>query len=210
LAEELIIWTSAQFNYVRLPDGFTTGSSIMPQKRNADAAELVRGKTGRVIGALNALLVVIKGLPLAFNKDMQEDKEPLFDAADTLSVCLAASIGMINGLTVNAPAMRASLAAGFPTATDLADWLVRAINMPFRDAHHVTGSLVKMAEDRGVDLADLNLADMQSVAPAITEAVFAVLSVDASVASRTSFGGTAPELVRAGAAAARARYMAST
>lgn len=210
LAEELIIWTSAQFNYVRLPDGFTTGSSIMPQKRNADAAELVRGKTGRVIGALNALLVVVKGLPLAFNKDMQEDKEPLFDAADTLSVCLAASIGMINGLTVNAPAMRASLAAGFPTATDLADWLVRALNMPFRDAHHVTGSLVKMAEDRGVDLADLSVADMQSVAPAITEAVFAVLSVDASVASRTSFGGTAPELVRAAAAAARARYMAST
>ena len=168
------------------------------------------GKTGRVVGALNALLVVVKGLPLAFNKDMQEDKEPLFDAADTLSVCLAASIGMINGLTVNAPAMRASLAAGFPTATDLADWLVRALNMPFRDAHHVTGSLVKMAEDRGVDLADLSLADMQSVAPAITEAVFAVLSVDASVASRTSFGGTAPELVRAAAAAARARYMAST
>ena len=139
---------------------------------------------------------------------MQEDKEPLFDAADTLSVCLAATIGMINGLTVNAAAMRASLAAGFPTATDLADWLVRDLNMPFRDAHHVTGSLVKMAEDKSVDLADLSLAEMQAVAPAITDAVFAVLTVDASVASRTSFGGTAPEMVRAAAVAARARYLA--
>ncbi len=207
LAEELIIWTSAQFNYVRLPDGFTTGSSIMPQKRNADAAELIRGKTGRMVGALNALLVTIKGLPLAFNKDMQEDKEPLFDAADTLSVCLAASIGMINGLTVNAGAMRASLAAGFPTATDLADWLVRELGMPFRAAHHVTGSLVKMAEDKGQDIADLSLAEMQSVEARITADIFAVLTVDSSVASRTSYGGTAPENVRAQVAAARRRFL---
>jgi argininosuccinate lyase len=207
LAEELIIWTSAQFNYVRLPDGFTTGSSIMPQKRNADAAELIRGKTGRMVGALNALLVTIKGLPLAFNKDMQEDKEPLFDAADTLSVCLAASIGMINGLTVNADAMRASLAAGFPTATDLADWLVRELGMPFRAAHNVTGSLVKMAEDKGQDIADLSLAEMQSVEARITADIFAVLTVDSSVASRTSYGGTAPENVRAQVAAARRRFL---
>ena len=207
LAEEIVIWSTDRFNFIRLSDEFTTGSSIMPQKKNPDAAELIRAKPGRIMGHFISLATILKGLPLAYGKDMQEDKEPLFDAADTLSVCLAASIGMINGLTVNADAMRASLAAGFPTATDLADWLVRELGMPFRAAHHVTGSLVKMAEDKGQDIADLSLAEMQSVEARITADIFAVLTIDSSVASRTSYGGTAPENVRAQVAAARRRFL---
>jgi len=207
LAEELVIWCAAGFNYVRMPDAFSTGSSIMPQKRNPDAAELVRGKTGRVIGALNTMLMMMKGLPMAFCKDMQEDKEPLFDAAETLSICLGASTGMIRDMIPDADAMRAATTAGFLTATDLADWLVRVLDLPFRDAHHITGALVQRAEalDRG--LAELSLAEMQKVEARITQDVFEVLSVDASVRSRTSLGGTAPKRVREAAAAARERFL---
>lgn len=203
LAEELVIWTTAQFAFVKLSDGFSTGSSIMPQKRNPDAAELVRAKAGRVIGDLNSLLIVMKGLPLAYSKDMQDDKEPVFEALETLELCLAAMGGMISDLRVNTERCREASAAGFTTATDLADWLVRELNMPFRKAHHVTGALVKMAEDKGCDLPDLSLEEMQSVEPGITEAAKAVLTVEASVKSRTSFGGTAPENVRQAAHAAR-------
>ncbi len=196
LAEELVIWTSAQFAFVKLSDRFTTGSSIMPQKRNPDAAELVRGKTGRVIGALTTLLVVIKGLPLAYGKDMQEDKEPLFDAADTLELCVAATVGMIRDLQPDVARLRAAAGQGYTTATDLADWLVRTLNLPFRTAHHVTGTLVKMAEARGIGLEDLPLADMQAVEKRIDRTLFAVLGVERSVASRTSYGGTAPREVK--------------
>ncbi|HYD97809.1 MAG TPA: argininosuccinate lyase [Alphaproteobacteria bacterium] len=207
LAEELVIWTTDQFRFVRLSDGYTTGSSIMPQKRNADAAELVRGKAGRVIGGLVGLLVTLKGLPMAYAKDMQEDKEPVFLADDTLALCLAASAGMIAEMTVDAAQMRRACAVGFITATDLADWLVRAAGLPFRSAHHVTGRLVKLAEERGCDLADLPLADMQAVEPRITGEIFAALTVEASVASRTSFGGTAPVRVAEAAKAAKERFL---
>ena len=195
LAEEIVIWCSADFNFVRLSDKFTTGSSIMPQKRNPDAAELVRAKAGRIAGAFNALMIVMKGLPLAYSKDMQEDKEQTFDALGTLSLMVAAMTGMIADLEVNAERMRAAAARGYSTATDLADWLVRELGMPFRDAHHVTGQIVKRAEDKGVQLEDLSLPEMQNVEPRITDAVFSVLSVENSVASRRSFGGTAPENV---------------
>ena len=208
LAEELVLWTSPHFAYVRLPDGLTTGSSIMPQKRNADAAELVRGKSGRVLGAMVALSTMMKGLPMTYGKDMQEDKEPVFDAAESLMLALPAMTAMIAGLTVDAGAMRRATTAGFLTATDLADWLVRTLGMPFRDAHHVTGRIVKLAEDKGVGLDDLTLAEMQAVEPRIDAGVLAVLSVDASVASRTSLGGTAPENVAAAAAQARRRFLA--
>jgi len=191
-AEEIVIWSSAPFAFVRLSDAFTTGSSIMPQKRNPDAAELVRAKTGRVAGALVALLTVMKGLPLAYAKDMQEDKEPVFHAADAWALSLAATAGMVRDMTPNTDRMRAFAGAGFATATDLADWLVRVLHLPFRDAHHVTGRLVARAEALGVDLAGLPLAEMQAVEPRITAEVFSVLTVDASVASRTSYGGTAP------------------
>ncbi len=207
LAEELVIWTSHQFGFVRLSDGFSTGSSIMPQKRNPDAAELARGKSGRVVGNLVALLTTMKGLALAYSKDMQEDKEPVFDTDDSLILCLAAMTGMIADMTVNPDALRAAATAGHSTATDLADWLVRSLDMPFRDAHHVTGRLVKLAEDRGVGLAELSLAELQSVEAGITEQARKILTVDASVASRTSVGGTAPERVREAAAAARERYL---
>jgi len=207
LAEELVIWTSAQFRFVTLSDSFTTGSSIMPQKKNPDAAELVRAKTGRVIGDLNALLVVMKGLPLAYSKDMQDDKEPVFEAADTLELTLAAMTGMIRDLKVNEEIVRAAAGAGFTTATDLADWLVRAAGVPFRQAHHITGRAVKLAEDRGVGLEDLSLADLQEVDSRITADALAVLTVDHSVASRTSFGGTAPANVRAAVAAARQKFL---
>jgi len=203
LAEEIVLWMSDGFRFIALSDAYTTGSSIMPQKRNPDAAELVRGKTGRVVGALNALVLVMKGLPLTYGKDMQEDKEPTFDAADSLSLSLAAMAGMIRDMTVDEDAMRRAASAGFATATDLADWLVRTLALPFREAHHVTGSLVRLAEQRRCGLAELPLAAMQSVEPRITADVFDVLSVDRSVASRTSFGGTAPENVRRAAAAAR-------
>ncbi|HEX7968384.1 MAG TPA: argininosuccinate lyase [Stellaceae bacterium] len=205
-AEEIVIWTSEPYRFIRLSDAFTTGSSIMPQKRNPDAAELVRAKAGRLLGALTALLAVMKGLPLAYSKDMQEDKLPVFEAADTLELCLAATAGMVRDLQVDAEAMRRVAASGFSTATDLADWLVRALGMPFRQAHHVTGALVKRAEALGMDLAGLPLAEMQRIEPRITAAVHDVLTVEKSVASRTSFGGTAPANVAAAAALARKRF----
>ncbi|MGR3549893.1 argininosuccinate lyase [Pseudooceanicola sp.] len=196
LAEELVIWSSAQFRFVTLSDRFSTGSSIMPQKKNPDAAELIRAKIGRIFGANVALTMVMKGLPLAYSKDMQEDKEQVFDAADNLMLALAAMTGMVSDMSANRPALEAAAGSGFSTATDLADWLVRALNMPFRDAHHVTGSLVAIAERKGCDLPDLTLADMQGAHSAITEEVFDVLGVHNSVASRTSYGGTAPVRVR--------------
>lgn len=207
LAEEIVFWSTPQFRFVRLSDGFSTGSSIMPQKRNPDAAELVRGKTGRVFGSLGALLTVMKGLPLTYQKDMQEDKEPVFDADDTLMLCLAAMTGMVESWTVNAEAMRRATEAGFPTATDLADWLVRTLGVPFREAHHITGHLVKLAEDKGCRLSDLPLAEMQAVHAGITDAVYAVLTAEASVASRKSHGGTAPDRVREAVQAAKERFL---
>jgi len=207
LAEELILWSSEQFRFVRLSDAFTTGSSIMPQKRNADAAELTRGKSGRIIGSLVTLLTMLKGLPLTFNKDMQEDKEPVFDAADNLLLGIAASAGMIADMTVNKEQMHKGAAVGFITATDLADWLVRTLDIPFRQAHHITGTLVKIAEDKGCDLIDLPLATMQGVEKRITKDVYKVLTVDRSAASRTSYGGTAPANVRKACAQARRRFL---
>jgi argininosuccinate lyase len=195
-AEEIVLWATPQFGFVRLSDAFSTGSSIMPQKRNPDAAELVRGKTGRIVGALVGLLTVMKGLPLAYSKDMQEDKEGAFDALRTLSLCLAAMTGMVTDLTPNAKRMKAAAGAGYATATDLADWLVRALNMPFRDAHHVTGRIVAIAEARGEALEKLTLDELRSVEPRITEEAFGVLGVERSVKSRTSYGGTAPVNVR--------------
>ncbi|WP_093148759.1 argininosuccinate lyase [Thalassobaculum litoreum] len=207
LAEELVIWTTAQFRFVKLSDAFTTGSSIMPQKKNADGAELVRGKTGRVLGAFTAIAVVLKGLPLAYGKDMQEDKEPCFDAVDTLGLCIACTTGMIRDMEANSAALRKAVDAGFPTATDLADWLVREAGMPFRDAHHVTGRVVRAAEERGCGLEDLPLEVMREIDPAIDDRIFAVLSVEASVNARMSYGGTAPARVREQVAAARERFL---
>ncbi len=197
LAEEIVIWSSAQFKFVECSDSFSTGSSIMPQKKNPDAAELIRGKAGRSAGAFQTLLMMMKGLPMTYGKDMQEDKEPVFDAADNLQLCLAAMTGMIRDIKVNGEIMKAASGAGFTTATDLADWLVRKLNMPFRNAHHVTGTLVKMAEDNNCGLEDLTLAQMQSVEAEITDEIFDVLGVGNSVASRVSYGGTAPSQVRA-------------
>ncbi|HEY0144604.1 MAG TPA: lyase family protein, partial [Methylovirgula sp.] len=191
-AEEIVLWTTPQFGFLRLSDRFSTGSSIMPQKRNPDAAELVRGKSGRVIGALSGLLVVLKGLPLAYSKDMQEDKEGTFDALQTLSLCLAAMTGMVGDFAPDLARMKAAAGAGYATATDLADYLVRELGLPFREAHHVTGHLVALAAERGIGLEALSLADMQKVEPRLGEDVFAVLGVENSVASRTSYGGTAP------------------
>jgi argininosuccinate lyase len=196
-AEELVIWSSAQFRFVRMSDRFSTGSSIMPQKRNPDAAELLRAKLGRILGATVALFTVMKGLPLTYSKDMQEDKEQVFDAADNLILGLAAMEGMVSDLTANRAVLEQAASSGFSTATDLADWLVRALGMPFREAHHVTGALVKLAEDKGCDLPDLTLEDMQNVHGEIRAEVYSVLGVQNSVASRTSYGGTAPENVRA-------------
>lgn len=197
LAEELVIWSSAQFRFVTLSDRFSTGSSIMPQKKNPDAAELIRAKIGRIMGANVALMTVMKGLPLAYSKDMQEDKEQVFDAADNLMLALAAMEGMVKDMTANRSNLAAAAGSGFSTATDLADWLVRVAGIPFRDAHHVTGTLVAMAEAQGCDLPDLTLAQMQSVHAGITDDVFGVLGVENSVASRMSYGGTAPAQVRA-------------
>ncbi len=197
LAEEIVIWCSAPFGFVRLSDAFTTGSSIMPQKRNPDAAELVRAKTGRVTGALVALLTVMKGLPLAYAKDTQEDKEPVFDAVEAWTLSLAAMAGMVGDLTADTARMRQFAGSGFATATDLADWLVRVLKLPFREAHHITGKLVARAEARGVDLAGLTLMEMQQEEARITQDIFSVLTVEASVASRTSYGGTAPANVAA-------------
>ncbi len=191
-AEEVVIWTNPYFGFVRLSDAFTTGSSIMPQKRNPDAAELVRGKTGRINGALVGLLTVMKGLALTYFKDMQEDKEGVFDAAEALTLNLAAVAGMVRDMKPDVARLERAAGAGFSTATDLADWLVRVLKMPFRDAHHITGRLVALAEQKGVDLSGLALADMQFVEPRITQDVFDVLTVQASVRSRTSYGGTAP------------------
>ena len=191
-AEELVIWSSAQFRFVRLSDKWTTGSSIMPQKKNPDAAELLRAKLGRILGATVALFTIMKGLALTYSKDMQEDKEQTFDAADTLMLGLAAMTGMVGDMTANRDVLRTAAASGFSTATDLADWLVRRLGLPFRDAHHVTGTLVAMAEKAGIDLPDLSLAQMQSVHGGITAEVFEVLGVDNSVRSRLSYGGTSP------------------
>ena len=196
-AEELVIWSSAQFRFVKLSDAFTTGSSIMPQKKNPDAAELIRAKLARILGATVALFTVMKGLALTYSKDMQEDKEQVFDAADNLMLGLAAMEGMVKDMNANRESLAAAASSGFSTATDLADWLVRELNLPFRDAHHVTGSLVAMAEGKGCDLPDLTLAEMQSEHPGITQAVYDVLGVDNSVRSRVSYGGTAPDNVRA-------------
>ena len=206
LAEELVLWTTAQFGFVRLSDAYTTGSSIMPQKRNPDAAELIRAKAGRVIGDLTALLIVMKGLPLAYSKDMQDDKEPVFEAADTLDLCIAAMTGMIGDLTVDRARMAAAAGDGFSTATDIADWLVQKIGIPFRQAHHITGQLVKLAEQRGCRLDALSLADLQSIDHRIGADLLSLLSPAASVASRTSAGGTAPASVAKAVAAARERF----
>jgi argininosuccinate lyase len=195
-AEEIVLWTTPQFAFVSLSDKFTTGSSIMPQKRNPDAAELVRGKTGRIIGALAAMLIVMKGLPLAYSKDMQEDKEGTFDSLDNYALCVAAMAGMVRDMSVDRSRLRKAAGAGYATATDLADWLVRALGLPFREAHHVTGRIVAIAAERNVGLEKVPLDAMQSVEPRITEDVFSVLGVDKSVRSRTSYGGAAPDNVR--------------
>ncbi len=207
LSEEIVIWCSDGFGFVRLSDAYTTGSSMMPQKRNPDAAELSRAKAGRVFGDLMTLLTVMKGLPLAYSKDMQEDKEPVFDAADSLALALAAMTGMTGDFEPVPEAMRAAAAQGYPTATDLADWLVSVAGLPFRDAHRVTGEIVKAAEARGGMLDQFPVADMQKIDKRITDDVLAVLSVDAAVARRTSEGGTAPDNVRAAVAAARKRFL---
>jgi argininosuccinate lyase len=195
-AEEIVLWTTPQFAFVALSDKFTTGSSIMPQKRNPDAAELTRGKSGRIIGALAALLIVMKGLPLAYSKDMQEDKEGTFDSLDSLSLCIAAMAGMVRDMTVDRARMKKAAGAGYATATDLADWLVRALGLPFREAHHVTGRIVAVAEERGVALEKVELDEMQAVEPRIRPEVYDVLGVEKSVRSRVSYGGTAPVNVK--------------
>ncbi|MGQ2909264.1 MAG: argininosuccinate lyase [Aliihoeflea sp.] len=196
LAEEIVIWSTPQFGFVRLSDQFSTGSSIMPQKKNPDAAELIRAKTGRINGHMIALLTVMKGLPLAYSKDMQEDKEAVFDAAETLDLMIAAMTGMIADMTIQTAAMKKAAGAGYSTATDLADWLVREAGLPFREAHHVTGRAVALAESRKVTLDRLTIDELKSIDERITDGIFQVLSVQASVKSRTSFGGTAPEEVR--------------
>lgn len=203
LAEEIIIWASQPYGFIRLPDAYSTGSSIMPQKRNPDAAELVRAKAGLFLAAFQRLAVIMKGLPLAYSKDMQDDKVPVFNAYDTLALSLAAMTGMVENLAVNSDRLRAAAETGYSTATDLADWLVRAAGVPFREAHHITGQAVKQAEAKNCLLADLTLADLRTIDPRITADVFSVLSVDASVASRTSFGGTAPSQVKLRIAEAR-------
>lgn len=210
LAEEIVIWSTDRFGFISLSDAFTTGSSIMPQKRNPDAAELVRAKPGRIIGDLLALLTVLKGLPLAYGKDMQEDKEPVFDAESSLSLSLAAMTGMIADLTAHPEAMRVALEKGHPTATDLADYLVRVLNMPFRDAHHVTGKLVALADQQGCALDGLSLADMQAIEPRLEATIFEVLSIDSALQARDSFGGTAPAEVAAHIKAARAAFLKNT
>jgi argininosuccinate lyase len=203
LAEELILWASQPFGFVVLPDALSTGSSIMPQKKNPDAAELVRGHSGRIVGCLTSLMITMKGLPLAYSKDMQDDKPPVFEAASLLMLSLAAMTGMIEGATFRTERMRAAAEQGYATATDLADWLVRAAGIPFREAHHITGAAVKLAESRGLALDQLPLAELQAIDARIDQRVFAVLSVEASVAARSSYGGTAPEQVRARVAEAR-------
>jgi len=204
LAEEFIIWASQPFGFVKLPDAYSTGSSIMPQKRNPDAAELVRGHAGRIMGCMTALCVTMKGLPLAYSKDMQDDKPPVFEAHDLLGLCIAAMAGMVETVTFRTDRMRALAESGFATATDLADWLVREADVPFREAHHITGRAVKLAEEKGVQLSGLSLDDLRNIDARIHAGIYDVLSVNASVASRTSHGGTAPSQVRARIAEARA------
>jgi argininosuccinate lyase len=204
LAEEMIIWASQPFGFVTLPDALSTGSSIMPQKKNPDAAELVRGHSGRIAGCLTSLIMTMKGLPLAYSKDMQDDKPPVFEAASLLMLCLAAMTGMVEGATFRTDRMREAAELGYATATDLADWLVRQADVPFREAHHITGAAVKLAESRGVALDQLPLADLQGIDARIDERVFSALSVEASVAARASHGGTAPDEVRKRIAEARA------
>ncbi|VWX61167.1 Argininosuccinate lyase [Sphingorhabdus sp. 109] len=203
LAEEFVIWASQPFGFVKLPDSFSTGSSIMPQKRNPDAAELVRGHCGRIAGAMNALVITMKGLPLAYSKDMQDDKPPVFEAHDLLGLSIAAMTGMVAEVEFSGSRMRALAESGFSTATDFADWLVREAKLPFREAHHVTGAVVSLAEEQGCGLADLSLEQFQAIDDRIHAGVFNVLSVDASVASRSSYGGTAPDQVRLQVAKAR-------
>jgi len=207
LGEEIVLWCSAQFAFARLSDAFTTGSSIMPQKRNPDAAELVRAKTGRIVGAMISLLTVMKGLPLAYSKDMQEDKEPVFDAAEALALSVAAMTGMIGDLDFDEAQLARAAGDGHTTATDLADWLVRVLGLPFRQAHHITGALVQLADQKDCTLAELSLAHMQTVEENITDTVFDVLTVENSVKSRTSFGGTAPDNVRTQLVRARERFL---
>ena len=207
LAEELVLWSSAQFGFIALSDRFSTGSSIMPQKRNPDAAELVRGKTGRVFGALIGLLAMMKGLALTYSKDMQEDKEPLFDAFDSLALSLAAATGMVRDMSVNESAMARAAGTGHATATDLADWLVQEAGVPFREAHAITGRIVKLADDKGCDLKDLALADLQAVEPRVTADAVALLDPAQAIARRTSEGGTAPSEVAKQVARARQRFL---
>jgi argininosuccinate lyase len=207
LAEEMVFWSSAQFGFIRFTDAFSTGSSMMPQKRNPDAAELVRGKTGRIYGGLIGLLTVMKGLPLTYSKDMQEDKEAVFAAFDTMELCIAAITGMVVDMKPDADKMRAAASDGLITATDLADWLTQALNIPFREAHHITGKIVKLAEGKGIALGAIALSEMQTAEPRITQEVFKILTPEASAASRKSFGGTAPDNVRAQATLARERFL---
>lgn len=204
LAEEIVIWASQPFGFVSLPDAWSTGSSIMPQKRNPDAAELVRGRAGLLLGAFQRLAVIVKGLPLTYSKDLQDDKETVFGAFDALALSLAAMTGMVETLSFRTDRMRALAASGFSTATDLADWLVRAAGVPFRDAHHIVGACVKRCEELGVELSALPTAEAAAIHPAVTPDALAALTVEASVASRVSYGGTAPERVRQAIAAARA------
>jgi argininosuccinate lyase len=207
LGEEIIVWCSAQFSFAKLSDAFTTGSSIMPQKRNPDAAELVRGKSGRIVGSLISLITVMKGLPLAYSKDMQEDKEPIFDGSESLGICIAAMTGMMKDIEFNIDRLREATEEGFTTATDLADWLVRVLGLPFRKAHHITGELVRLAEKSNRKLEQLSLEEMQSVDSRITDDVFSILGVLESVTSRTSYGGTAPQNVLSQVKNARERFL---
>ena len=207
LAEEFVVWVSPPFGFIALSDKFTTGSSMMPQKRNPDAAELVRAKSGRIIGALTGLLTVMKALPLTYSKDMQEDKEAVFGVFDTLELCLAATTGMVADMKPNTARMKDVARTGFSTATDFADWVTQRLGIPFREAHHITGKAVKLAESKACDLADLTAADLAAVDSRLTADILSVLNVEAAVASRTSYGGTAPANVRAQVAAARDRFL---
>jgi argininosuccinate lyase len=207
LAEEIVVWASASFGFVNLPDSFSTGSSMLPQKRNPDAAELVRAKSGRVIGNLNNLLIIMKSLPLAYSKDMQEDKEPVFETADTLALTIAAMTGMFEEITFNSDNMLAAAMAANSNAIDLADWLVRVLGKPFREAHHISGAMVKLAESKDCMLEELSLEDMQGIEPGITAEVLSVLDVEQALNARSSFGGTAPANVKDACAQARQKYL---
>jgi argininosuccinate lyase len=210
MAEEMVVWFSPQFGFIKFTDAFTTGSSMMPQKRNPDAAELVRAKSGRVIGALMGLLTVMKALPLTYSKDMQEDKEATFGVFDTLELCLAAMVGMVADMQPNKERMKESARTGYSTATDFADWTTQKLNIPFRESHHITGRAVKLAESKGIELSQLTPADLQTIDARLTPEILKVLTVEAAAASRNSYGGTAPDNVRAQAKAARERFLGVT